>query len=122
MQIPLKYFTQEICNEYNILDIVNNDYVYIEIRKGMYGLKEAGILAFNYVVENLKPYGYHSIEFTTSLWKHKTRKVTFILYVDDFSIKYHNQHDLKHLLNALKKKDEISTDRTGRNYIGLTID
>ena len=53
MWIPLKYFTQEIRNEYNILDIVDNDYVYIERRKGMYELKEAGVLAFNYVVVNL---------------------------------------------------------------------
>ena len=53
MQIPLKYFTQEIRKKYNIMDIVDNDYVYIEIRKVMYGLKEAGVSAFNYVMKNL---------------------------------------------------------------------
>ena len=51
MQILLKYFTQEIQNEYSILDSVNNEYVDIEIRKGMYGLKEAVVLVCNYVVE-----------------------------------------------------------------------
>ena len=55
MRISLKYFTAEICEEYNILYIADNGYVYIETRKGMYDLKEAGILAFNYVVENLIP-------------------------------------------------------------------
>ena len=61
MRIPIKYFTQEIQDEYNIMDIVDNGYVYIDILKGVYGLKEAGILAFNYLVENLAPHGYHPI-------------------------------------------------------------
>ena len=47
MRIPLKYFTQEIKDEHNIMNIIDNNYVYIEIRKCMYGLNEAGILAFN---------------------------------------------------------------------------
>ena len=122
IRIPLKYLTQEIRNEYNTLDIVDNDYVYIEIGKGMYGLKEAGTLAFNYVVENLKPHGYHLMELTSGLWKHEIWKTTFELCVDDFVVKYHNQNDLEHLLNALNTKYEISTDRTGSIYIELAID
>ena len=47
--------------------------MYIEIRKGMYSLKEARNLAFNYLAENIAPHGYHPIEFTPDLWKHKTR-------------------------------------------------
>ena len=57
MRIPLKYFTAEIRREYDIMNIVENEYVYIDIRKGMYGLKEAGTLAFNYIQENLAPHG-----------------------------------------------------------------
>ena len=52
IHILLKYFTQEIRDEYNIMNIVNNNYVYIETRKGVY-VKESGILAFNYVIEIL---------------------------------------------------------------------
>ena len=33
-------------------------YVYCEIRKGMYGLKEAGCVAFQNLVKNLAPFGY----------------------------------------------------------------
>ena len=43
MRIALKYFTKEKRDEYNIDAIANNGFVYVEIRKGMYGLKEAGI-------------------------------------------------------------------------------
>ena len=73
IKIPLKHFTQEICEEYDILNIATGGYVYIEIQKGMYGLKEAGILTFNYIVTNLAPYGYHPVPHTEDLWKHETR-------------------------------------------------
>ena len=69
MRIPLKYFTYKIKQEYNIMDIANNRYVYIEISKGMHGLNEAGILAFNYLVENLDPHGYYPVWYTPGLWK-----------------------------------------------------
>ena len=34
LRIPLKYFTQEIRDEYNIIDIVDNGHVYIKNIKG----------------------------------------------------------------------------------------
>ena len=49
------------------MDIADTGYVYIEIRKGMYGLKEVGILAFNYLVENLDPHGYYPVRYTPGL-------------------------------------------------------
>ena len=54
--------------------------------------------------------------------RHETWKTTFVLCVDSFCIKYHNKDDLDHLLNMLRMKYTISTDRTGSNYIRLTID
>ena len=47
MNIPLEYFTQEIWDEHDILNIVD------KIKKGMYELNEAGVLAFNCIVEIL---------------------------------------------------------------------
>ena len=32
----------------------------------------------------------------------KREKTTFVLFVDDFEIKYHNKGDLDHLMNALR--------------------
>jgi hypothetical protein len=45
---------QEIIGEYNIT-FDEHGYAYIEIRRGMYGLKEAGILPFNQLVKKLAP-------------------------------------------------------------------
>ena len=89
MRIPLKYFTEEIHKEYDIMDIADHGYIYIEIRKGMYGLKEARIFDFNYIVKNLAPFRYTLVKYTPGLWKRDTRPTAFKLYVDDFCSKYH---------------------------------
>ena len=39
MIILLKYITPEIMAEYDINSFIPNEYVHVEIRKGMYGLK-----------------------------------------------------------------------------------
>ena len=100
MKIPLNYFIQEIREEYDIMNLFYKRYVYIEIRRGMYGIKDAGILAFNYVVENLAPYVYHPVKYIAGFWEHETRNTIFVLCAD-FVIKYDNQDDLDHLLNTL---------------------
>ena len=83
-------------------------YGYCEIRKCMYGLKEAGCVAFQNMANNLAPFGYEPIPCTPGLWRHNTRHTTFTLAVDDFSIKHFNKDDLDHLLNALKTHYTIS--------------
>ena len=98
-----------------------NGYVYGKIKGGMYGLKQAAILAYKQLVTNLAQHGYYPCPNTTGLWKHKTRKTTFCLCVDDFGIKYYTENDKKHLLEALKQFYVVSVDNEGRNYFGLTL-
>lgn len=43
--MKLSNFPQDLIDEYNLMEIERNGNVYVEIRKGMYGLPEAGILA-----------------------------------------------------------------------------
>jgi hypothetical protein len=45
MKMPLSYFPEEIVQKYNLKALAVNGWVYIEIRKGMYGLKQVGLLA-----------------------------------------------------------------------------
>jgi hypothetical protein len=45
MHILLSIFPEEIVNNYNLKSLAVEGWVYIEIRKGMYGLKQAGLLA-----------------------------------------------------------------------------
>ena len=59
MRIHAKYFAEELRKEYNMEELIYKDgYVYCEIRKGMYGLKEARCVAFQNMVKNLAPFGY----------------------------------------------------------------
>lgn len=96
-------------------------YVYAEIRKGMYGLKEAAILAHNQLKQFLAPHGYYPVPYTTGLWHHHSRPTKFILTVDDFGIKYFCKEDAEHLFTVLQKYYEMSIDWTGTQYCGLTI-
>jgi hypothetical protein len=45
MKMLLSRFPEEIIQKYNLKALAVNGWVYIEIRKGMYGLKQAGLLA-----------------------------------------------------------------------------
>ena len=103
MRIPEKYLPQDIIDRYKLHDKIYKGYVYCKIKKGMYGLKQAALLAFNFIKENLAPHGYEPIPHTDGLWRHKTRPITFCLCVDDFGIKYFNKEDVEHLLSALRE-------------------
>ena len=102
MKVPYKYFPMDIRSRYNLENIVHKDYIYIKIQKGMYGLKQAAVLAYTQVSSLLKKAGYQPIVGSLGMWKHSTRKTLFCLCVDDFGIKYYDKEDILHLENALK--------------------
>ena len=78
MRLPFKLIPKEIVDQYNLQDLVTPDsWIYIEIRKGMYGLKQAGMLANKQLTDHLALSGYHPTPLTHGLWTHKTRKIKF---------------------------------------------
>jgi hypothetical protein len=97
-------------------------FVYLEIPRGMYGLKEAGILTFEQLVAKLAPHGYEPAPFTPGPWRHTMKPTTFTLCVDDFGVKYFTKMDDLHLITALHKDYEITTGWAGSLYCGLTLD
>ena len=66
----------------------------------MYGLKQAELLAYNFLKYNLATHGYARIPHTSGLWKHTTRRIIFCLCIDDFGIKYYNKDDAIHLITT----------------------
>ena len=101
MRINSKHIPDEVMIEYDLHDKLHDNYIYVEIRKGIYGLKEAGIIAFQRLVKNLAPHGYRPMRYTPGMWRHDSLPTTFTLAVDDFGIKYFNKEHHDHLLNAL---------------------
>jgi hypothetical protein len=123
MRMHISVIPEEIINQYNLRELVDDaGWVYMEIQKGMYGLKQAGILANQRLTTHLAQYGYHPTPRTPGLWRHKTSNLTFSLVVDDFGVKYTNKADAEHLVQTLAALYTVSTDWTGTLYCGLTID
>jgi hypothetical protein len=58
MRLPMEIIPDEIIKKYNLTANVVDGWVYLEIRKGMYGLKQAGLLANQLLQKRLEPYGY----------------------------------------------------------------
>jgi hypothetical protein len=87
MKMLLSRFPEEIIQKYNLNALAVDGWVYIEIRNGMYGLKQAGLLANQLLQTRLAPFGYYPARHTPGLWLHKTRPITFTLCVDDFAVK-----------------------------------
>jgi hypothetical protein len=58
MKILLSRFPEVIVTKYNLDALAVDGGVYIEIRKGMLGLKQAGLLANQLLQTRLAPFGY----------------------------------------------------------------
>jgi hypothetical protein len=93
----------------------------MEIRKGMYGLKQANLIANVCLTAHLAKYGYTPTPRTPGLRCHESRNVSFCLIADDFGVKYVGKHNADHLVKALQDLHKISTDWKGELYCGLTI-
>ena len=89
MKLHLHIIPQETIDKYALHDLVNKDgWVHLKIVKGMYRLKQAGIIANIELNKHLDKFGYHTVQHTPGLWKHNTRATIFTLSVEDFAIKY----------------------------------
>jgi hypothetical protein len=121
MNMLLSRFPEEIVQKYNLNALAVDGWVYIEIRKGMYGLNQAGLLANQLLQTRLAPFGCYPARHTPGLWLHHTRPIAFTLVVDGFAVKYVGKQHADHLRNALLKTYELTTDWAGTVYSGITL-
>ena len=96
MKVHYKHIPPDIWSCYNLNTKVTTDgYQYVKVKKGMYGLRQAAILAYQYLQKTLKPHGYYPVPGTVGMWKHQTRPIHFCLCVDDFGIKYFDKKNVR---------------------------
>jgi hypothetical protein len=107
--------------EYKLQDLVHNGFILVEIRKGMYGLPQSGILTYKRLVLHLAKYGYASVRHTPGLWRHATCLILVALVVDDFGVQAVGRQHAEHIRSALRDLYTVSSDWTGTKYIGLTL-
>jgi hypothetical protein len=103
MVINLSSLPQETIDKYNLIELAQDEKVYIEIQKGVYGLPQAGILANELLQRNLAKDGHRPTQHTHGLWTHDTRPISFSLVVDDFGVKYVGREHTEHLMECIKK-------------------
>ena len=122
-RMKLELFPPDIIEKYGLHDKVDADgNVFCEVRRGMYGLPQAGIIAQDLLTKRLHKAGYYQSKITPGYWRHNWRPISFTLVVDDFGVKYINKADVEHLMSVLKQDYEIDTDWEGTRYLGLTLD
>jgi hypothetical protein len=117
----LSRFPDEIVQKYNLKALADDGWVYIEIRKGVYGLKQEVLLANQLFQTLLAPFGYYPARHTPGLWLHITQPIYFTLVVDDFAVKYVGRQHAEHLRNALLRTYELTTDWTATVYSGMNL-
>jgi hypothetical protein len=123
MRLKIKDIPDEIIEQYKLkLSVTPVGYVYCTITQGMYGLPQAGLIAQEFLAKRLAEYGYYQSKIINGLWKHENRPIYFCLIVDDFAVKYVNQEDANHLINAIGKYYLMTVDEEATKYIGLTIE
>jgi hypothetical protein len=111
MRLKLSNMLDDVIEHYNLQAITTaNGFVYCEIRKGMYGLPQAGIIAQQLLETRLAVHGCHQSTTTPGLWRHDTRPICFTLVVDDFRVKYVNKVDAEYLLNTIQTYYKCSSD------------
>jgi hypothetical protein len=122
MKIPLSLFPAWTIEQYNLNKFALNGWVYIEMRRAVWGLPQAGILANKRLRRKLAPFGYYECINTPGLWRHESRPLTFTLVVDDFGVKFVNKDDADHLIASIETTYKLTTDWTGNLYCGITLE
>ena len=115
MKIKLSEIPPDVAAHYNLENLVHTkEYVYVEIRKGMPGLKQDEKIANERLTKHLAKYGYFPCARTPALWRHQTRNITFALVINDFSVKYVGHKHFQNLIGALRDLYEITVYKTAK--------
>ena len=101
-KFPSRHIAVYIMRKYDLHNKVTSyNYIYIRIKKSMYILKQAAILAYKHLKATLDPYGYTPVIITVSLRKQNMHPTNFCLCVDNFGIEYFSKPNTKHLLDVI---------------------
>ena len=108
MRFNINMVPKGVIHHYNQQNkVIEDRWVYYEIRKAIYGLKQSGKLANIKLQTVLAIEGKKPCRFTHELYKHETWNITFSLIVDDFGVQYIKKQNADHLIMTLQKKYSI---------------
>ena len=104
LKLKLSDIPSEIIKIYNIKDKATADgSIYVDIRKGMYGLPQARLTVKELLKKRLAKHEYSQSKLVPGLWSHEWRTIQFTMVVDDFGVKYVGKENSEHLIYVLQK-------------------
>ena len=123
VRIKLSDIPQDFVDEYNLQDFADaNGWVYFEIKNGVCGLPQSGVLAQALLEKRLKRHDYYQCPIMPGLWRHTWRPIMFCLLVDDFDIEYIRERHALHLKSVLEKHYDITVNWKGNLYSGINLE
>ena len=122
MKLALACIPDKIIDQYSLCTLSSDGWVYLDIQKGMPGLKQAGRIANDWLKSHLAHFGFAPVLRTPVLWKHTTIPIILNLAVDEFGVKYIGKENADRLIQSLQKLYTISINWTVSLFCGLTID
>ena len=93
----------------------------MRVEKGVYGLKQAGIIANHELVKHMSPFRYNTVQHSPDLWVHDSRKRLFSIVVDDLCDQYCSTEDADYFFKGLRAKYIITVDMEATVYIGIKL-
>ena len=122
MRVQIDQIPSESRAKYIKGDMIKNGAVLAEVKKGIYGLAQAGILAQQRLFEHLNRNGYKAIsDDHPCLFKHELNDIVFCLVVDDFGVKYKEKEHVEHLIKTLEELYILKVNWVGNSYVGFDI-
>jgi hypothetical protein len=113
-RMKLELFPQGIINKYVLYDKADEyGNVFCEVRCGMYGLPQAGIITQDLLTKRHHKAGYRQSTITPGYWQYDWHPISFTLVINNFGVKYINNNNANHLTSVLKQDNKINTNWEG---------
>ena len=104
MRLKLSDLPKSVVQQYDLEAKSTKDgYVNVEIKRGMHGLLQAGLILQKLLEKRLNKKGYQKIKTTLGFWKHDWRPIHLSLCADDFGVKYVGKQHSEHLMTVLRE-------------------
>jgi hypothetical protein len=119
--MPLNLFPIWIIKQYDLIKHAKDGWVHLKMRRAVWGLLQAGILANKRLCRKLAPFGHYKCINTPGLWYHEMHPITFTLVVVDFGVKYVDMANVDHLIASIKMMYTLTKDWTGDLYCSIKL-
>ena len=109
LKIKLCDISDEIIKLYNLHEKATTDgSLYVEIRKGVYGLPQAWIIVNELLKKRLARHKYNQSKIVSGICTHKLRPIQFTLVIDNFGVKCVGKENAEHLISDLQEDYTIT--------------